>query len=133
MGALDQAEANRLLNSSIFLTAYTAGSTPMKLALFSVIGSASAAGTEVTGGSYARASLGTGGSTIFPTTGTNGSVTNSNGAISYTNMPAITTVAVEIYDNASRRQWWGALTANKTTALGDTLTFAVSSLTITLA
>lgn len=121
------AEADRLTNASLNGTAYTAPTTPMKLALATTASSASAAGTEVVGGSYARQTI------AFGTSAGTG-VANT-GTITYTNMPAATTTHVDIYDSngSPRRCWFGALTASKTTALGDTLSFAPSSVTVVLA
>lgn len=121
MGALDQAEANRLLNASLGLVAYVAPTTPIMQRLYSVTGSAAATGTQVTGGSYTPQSL----TAALPAGGTNGAITTT-GAISYTGMPAATTTAVEWWDSngTPRRAWWGALTTPKATGAGDTLTFA---------
>lgn len=121
------AEGNRLLDASLGTTAYTAPTTPMKLALETATGTNAAAGTEVTGGSYAR-------QTITFNAASGGSATNSN-SITYTSMPAATVTGVEIYDSAGtpRREWVGALTASKTVAAGDSLSFAAASVTVTLA
>lgn len=121
------AEANRLLDASLGTAAYTAPTTPMKLALETATGSNSAAGTEVTGGSYAR-------QTITFGAASGGSASNSN-AITFTAMPAATVTGVEVYDSngTPRRAWVGALTASKTVAAGDSLSFAIGSVTITLA
>lgn len=124
--ALDQAEASRLLRASLGIATYTAPTTPMMLKLATTTGSASSAGTEVTGGSYARQSL-----TAALGTEANGSVTTTS-AVTYTSMPAATVTSAEIYDSngTPRRAWWGALTASKTTASGDTLTFAIGAITV---
>lgn len=129
MGALDQAEANRLLNASLGLAAYTAPTTPMMLRLYSVTGSAAAAGTQVVGGSYTPQSL----TAALPAGGTNGAITTT-GAVSFTGMPAITTTAVEVYDSngTPRRAWWGALSASKATGAGDTLTFAAGAISLNI-
>lgn len=121
------AEANRLLDASLGTATYTAPTGAMKLALSTTTGTNSSAGTEVTGGSYAR-------QTITFNAASAGSATNSN-SISYTGMPAATVTGVEIYDSAGspRRAWVGALTSSKTVGAGDTLSFATSSVTITLA
>ena len=120
------AESNRLLDASLGTASYTAPTTPMKLALETATGTNAAAGTEVTGGSYAR-------QTITFNAASGGSATNSN-AISFTGMPAATVTGIEIYDNngSPRRAWVGALTASKTVGAGDTLSFATSSVTVTL-
>lgn len=122
--ALDQTEASRLLRNSLGIAAGTSPTTPMMLKLATTTGSASAAGTEVVGGSYARQNL-----TTALGTEANGSVTTT-GAVSYTSMPAATVTSAEIYDSVPRRAWWGALTASKTTASGDTLTFAAGAITV---
>jgi hypothetical protein len=121
------AEADRLTNASLNGTAYTLPTTPMKLALATTASSASAAGTEVTGGSYARQTI------AFGTSAGTG-VANT-GAVTYLNMPAATTSHLDIYDSngTPRRAWWGALTASKTTAAGDSLSFAIGAITIVLA
>jgi len=123
------AEAARLMDASMGKAAMVAPTTPMMLGLFSTTGSASAAGTEVVGGSYARQNL----STALPANSTNGSFTT-NAAINFTNMPATTTTSVEIYDSngTPRRAWWGALTASKTTGAGDTLSVASGGLVFSL-
>lgn len=138
MGNLVTVEANALLQSSVTGAAYTAGTTPINLALVTVIGTATSAGTEVTGGSYARKDTTT--STIWGTASA-GSITNSAGSVSFTGMPACTIVGIELWDSHSGttvRRWWGVLGTSgspvtKTVNLGDTVTFATSSLTISLA
>jgi hypothetical protein len=117
-----QAEANRLLDASFGTAAYTAPTGAMKLALASVTGTNTTAGTEVTGGSYAR-------QTIVMGSAASGANANSS-TITYTAMPATTTTGVDVYDSngTPRRAWWGALTASKTTASGDSLSFAASSI-----
>jgi hypothetical protein len=128
MANLVQVEANAILNVSSGQSAYTAPTAPVKVALVSVIGTAAAAGTEVTGGPgpYARQSI------TFSAAAA-GSITNS-APLNFTGMPAITVVGVDEWDSAGTpvRRWFGALTANKTTNSGDTLTIAASSYTKTL-
>lgn len=121
MAGIVAAEANRLLDASFGTTTYTAPTTPMKLALMTANGSATAAGTEVTGGSYARQTIAFG-------SASSQAATNS-GSISFTAMPAVTVVGVEILDSAGtpRRAWYGPLTASKTLNAGDTLSFATSA------
>jgi hypothetical protein len=128
MGALDQAEASRLLRNSLGISAGTTPTTPMMQRLMSANGSVSSNGTQVTGGSYAPQNL----STALGTEA-NGSVTTSS-AVSYTGMPATTTVGSEIWDSAGtpKRGWWSALAASKTTSAGDTLTFAAGQITISI-
>lgn len=122
-----QAEANRLLDASFGTAAFTAPTTPMKVALLTANGSPTAAGTEVTGGSYARQNL-------VMAAASAGAASNS-GSIAFTNMPAATVTGVDIYDSAGspRRAWQGALGASRTTGAGDTLSFAASSITASIA
>lgn len=117
---------NQLLDALVGTASYTV-TTPIQLALMTANGSDSAAGTEVTGGSYAR-------QTITFGSASGGQISNS-AAINFTGMPAATVVGIEIYDSAGtpKRLAYGALTANKTTASGDTLQFAISAITLSLA
>ena len=116
---------NQLLDALVGTTAYTV-TTPIKLALVTANGSDSSAGTQVTGGSYAR-------QTIAFAAAASGSITNS-GVISFTGMPACTVVGIEIYDNAGtpKRLAYGALTASRTVTAGDTVQFSASSVTLSL-
>lgn len=129
MGNVVTVEANKLVTSSVTGASYTAATGAINLALTTSVGTATAAGTEVTGGSYARQ----------PTTGTwgtaaSGTITNSVGAISFTLMPACTIAGIELWDSAGSpvQRWFGALTASKTVNVGDTVTFATSSIVISL-
>lgn len=124
-----QVEANALLAASVGKTAYPNPTAPVNLALVSVIGTNTSAGTEVTGGSYAR--LTTAGAWA---TASAGSIATGS-ALTFTNMPAVTTVGIELWDSAGTpvRRWWGALTVNKTTGAGDTLTFPSGSIVASLA
>lgn len=122
-------EAKALLDASNGTSSYTNPTTPIKLALVTSTGTATAAGTEVSGGSYARQTVTyTAGSTANPSTCSN------SGAISYVNMPACTVTGVDEYDSAGTpiRRWFGGLTANKTVNAGDTFTFASGAVTKSL-
>jgi hypothetical protein len=92
--------------------------------LTTVNGSDSAAGTEVTGGSYARA-------TVVFTTAASGATAN-NADLVFTNMPAATVVGVEVWENGGVRLAYGTLSANKTTNSGDTFTITTGNLSLTL-
>jgi hypothetical protein len=119
-------EANAILEASSGKTAYTNPTTPVKVALVTATGTASAAGTEATGGSYAR-------QTVTFAAASAGSIA-SNVALTYTNMPAATITGIDEYDSAGTpiRRWFGALSASKTTNSGDTFTIASGSYTKTL-
>lgn len=123
--ALDQAFAKKVQDHLHGGTALTQP-TGHKMLLYTVIGTATTGGTELTtGGGY---TAGTGQTIAFSaaTTATP-SVSANSGIVAYTNMPATTIVAVEIKDGSSVRMEWGGLTANKTTASGDTLSFAAAA------
>lgn len=118
MANLVTVEANALLAASSAQTAYTNPTGAIKVALVTATGTASAAGTEVTGGSYAR-------QTITFAAASAGAIA-SNVALTYTSMPAATVTGVDEYDSAGTpvRRWFGALSASKTTNSGDTFTIA---------
>jgi hypothetical protein len=107
-------------------TATTAPTTPLKAALVTANGSDTAAGTEVTGGSYARKNL-----TVAAAV--NGATSNSADLV-WAGMPAATVVGVEVWDNAGTpvRLWYGALAASRTVASGDELRIPAGSLTFSL-
>ena len=116
---------NQLLDALVGTSSYSV-TTPIKLALMTANGSDSAAGTEVTGGSYAR-------ETISFTSASSGSIENDS-AISFTGMPSCTVVGIEIYDSAgsAKRLAYGALTASRTVTSGDTVQFASGAITLSL-
>lgn len=109
----------------------TRPSTPWKLRLMSANGNDTTAGTELsTSGGYTA-----GGATItFGSAASGGSISNT-ADVTWTNMPAVTIVAVEVWDSAGTplRLAYGTLTASKTTNSGDTFTVSTGNLTITLA
>jgi hypothetical protein len=132
MAALVTTEGNRLLDASFGTATYTApsltgggGTSGMRLALSSTVGNATSAGTEVTGGSYARQA--------FTMTAASALSCSNVAAVNFTGMPAVGSPGVqgvEVYDNGStpRREWFGALATPRITAAGDTLSFAIGAL-----
>jgi len=105
-----------------------------KLAINTAVGTDSAAGTEVaTGGGY---TAGTGGR-ITLSWGAAASKTQATNAVaSVTNYPRAETVtSVDIFEagGSFRRIEFGSLTASKTMAAGDTLSFASGAITSALA
>jgi hypothetical protein len=125
MAVLDTSEANRLLEAIVGKTTYPATTGPVKMRLNTAVGSDSAAGTEVTGGSYAA----------LPITSWNAAasraITNVT-APSYTGMPACTVTSVDFYDQAGTpvRKVYGNLGGSKVVAAGDTLSFAAGAISI---
>jgi hypothetical protein len=104
----------------------TRPTTPLKVALVTANGSDSAAGTEVTGGSYARKNLAV-------AAAVSGATSNSADLV-WTGMPAATVVGVEIWDSAGTpvRLWYGTLAASRTVASGDELKIVAGSLAISI-
>lgn len=108
-------------------------------------GNSTANGTELSGGSYVQGTgvqygAGTSGCFSAATYGTGAGSTSNGSAVSQTGMPAATIQGIEIWDSAgtapayaaSNRWWWGALSSPVTTNSGDTLTFAIGAVTVTL-
>lgn len=104
----------------------TAPTTPMKLALLTSNGTESAAGTEVTGGSYAR-------QTVTLTASSSGAQSNSADVV-FTSMPSCTVTGWALYDSAGTPFRWryGALSASKVVNSGDTFTILAGDLDLTL-
>ena len=117
---------NQLLDALVGTTSYTV-TGPIKLALVTANGNDATAGTEVTGGSYARQTIAFGAAA-------SGSISN-NASISFAGMPAATVVGIEIYDSAGtpKRLAYGALTTSRVVTAGDTVQFASSAITLSLA
>lgn len=126
MDNLSNTAENRALDW-LMGTATTAPTTPLKVALVTANGTDATAGTEVTGGSYARKNL-----TVAASA--NGATSNSADLV-WTGMPAATVVGVEVWDSAGTpvRLWWGALAANRTVLAGDELRILAGALTLSLA
>lgn len=123
---------NKLLDHVFGATAYTAPGT-LYLALFTSAPSDAGGGTEVTGGSYARASV-TNNTTNFPNAAS-GAKTNAN-AITFATATADwgTVVAVGIFDAASAGNLiaWGTVTSQSVPS-GVTASIPAGDLDITLA
>jgi hypothetical protein len=116
---------NRALDWILGL-ASTAPTTPLTVALVTANGTDSAAGTEVTGGSYARQNLSV-------AAAVNGATSNSADLV-FTGMPAATVVGVEVWDNAGTpvRLWYGPLAETRAVLAGDELRLPAASLTFSL-
>lgn len=124
-GNLTDTIENQLLDALVGTASYSV-TTPIKLALVTANGSDSSAGTEVTGGSYARQTIAFG-------SASSGQIANSS-VINFTGMPTCTVVGIELYDSAGtpKRLAYGALAASKSVTSGDTVQFAASSVTFSL-
>lgn len=134
MGNVVTVESNHLLDASLGTTAYTAPTGTVKLALITNVtaSTATTAGSEVSGGSYARQAI------TFASS-TSGTATT-NAAINFTGMPGSITIAgIEIWDSNGTpvRRWFGVLGSSgspvtKTVNPGDTVSFASGAISITL-
>ncbi|MFZ4150504.1 phage tail fiber protein [Streptomyces pseudogriseolus] len=107
----------------LFGTSTTAPTLPLKMALVTASGNDATAGTEVTGGSYARKN-------ISVAAAVNGAVSNSAELV-FTGMPACTVVGWEIWDSAGTPVRWsyGPFDASKTVAAGDEFKVAAGAWT----
>lgn len=134
---------NKLLDDQFRTTAYTEPTTHY-IGLLTAACSDSAAGTEVTGGSYARVAVtkgdaawkGSHGSATGVSSGTNGTVSNA-AAVTFpaptANWGVITTFGVYDAASAGNLLICQALTTSKTVNSGDAApSFAIDALTIQL-
>lgn len=132
--ALDQTRANEILTWMHGGSAPTVLTGGTKLAINTAVGNATTAGTEVaTGGGYTAGTAGR----ITLAWGTAASGSQATNAVAQvTNYPRAETVtSVDIFEGGGsfRRIEWGSLTASKTMASGDTLSFASGAITSALA
>lgn len=144
MSAMSDYLENKLVDQIFRAQAFAFPAT-LYVGLLTAAPSDSGGGTEVTGGSYARASVtaslanfaGTqGAGTTVASSGTGGQTSN-NATISFATPTASwgTVTHFGIYDAASAGNllFWGALTISKTINQGDTVTFPAASLSVTFA
>lgn len=115
-----------LLNLVFRGTAFTTPTTPIKVELTTTAPSASANGTAVTGGSYADQTL-----TIASNTAT-ASISNTS-TVSFTGMPATTTVGANIKDSVPTYLAFGNFASSITTLAGDTISFAAGAIAASIA
>lgn len=131
MANIDQTEATALLAASLKNTAYTPASTwfvALNTTTTNPTATVIAASTaEVSGGSYARQAV----AFNTPSAG----ATANTSTISFTSMPVATVHSIEIFSastGTTRRLWYGLLTADKTTASGDILSFNSGAIAVSL-
>ena len=126
-GSFSNYAENELLDHLLGTGAAFAQPTPY-IALYTVVPTDAGGGTEVSGGGYARETA------AF--SAASGGATSNSGAISFTTATADwgTIVAFGIFDAASGGNLlaWGDLTENKTVNNGDTISFAIGDLDVTL-
>jgi hypothetical protein len=133
MANVSLAHAANLVDGSLGTASYTASVGANHIRLMTANGSGTANGTELsTSGSYTAVTGITPAAFSAASTSTGG--TSNTGILSQTNMPAATITGIEIWDSAGTpiRHWYGALAASKTTASGDTLSFAIGAITVAI-
>lgn len=144
MSAMSDYLENKLIDQ-LFRGQTAPSSGTLYIGLLTSAPSDAGGGTEVSGGSYARASVASSlanwagtqaaGSTAA-SSGTGGATSN-NGAISFPTPSATwgTVTHFGIYDASTGGNllFWGALTISKTINQADTVTFPAASLSITFA
>lgn len=126
MGSKTDYLENKILDHVLRNTAYTSPTT-VYVALCTSTPTDSAAGTEVSGGSYARTAA------SFAAA-SSGSIANSSAVTFPTASGSWGTVThFEIWDasTSGNRLYWGALTTSKTPTSGDVVSFAIGALTVT--
>jgi len=116
---------NKLIDHTIGPTAYTRPAA-VYISLYTVAPSDSTAGTEVTGGSYARQ--------VATFAAAAAGATTNNTIIDFTSMPAATVVAIGINDalTAGNLLFWSTLTTSRTTVAGDTIRINSGALSVSL-
>jgi hypothetical protein len=132
--ALDRTQANSILGYLHKASGTTAPRTltgPIMMRLMSAIGNDNTNGTPISG------SHGSTGVSVGAWTNTAATKTDTNTAVvNFTSMPAATTDSVELWssDGTPLRTEFGAITGGaKTTASGDTLSFAAGAISSALA
>jgi len=128
---LDQAYAKKT-NDHIHGVTSLAMPTGLRARFMTTVGSASANGTELTtGGGYTSGT----GAPLMPfgaSTTASPAVGANNTVVSVTNMPVATINGIEIWEATPVRIELGSLTTPRTTASGDTLSFASGAVTSAL-
>lgn len=123
--------AEKLLLDFLMTSGTATRPTAWYVALYTAAPSDSGGGTEVSTGGYARQSV------SFDAASSPGGTTSNSGEVSFTATGADygTVTHMGIFDASSGGNllWHGALTASKTIADGDTLTFAVGNIDLTMA
>lgn len=131
---LDRTRARAIADNALHaLGTLAACTSPLHVRLMTTVGSATANGTELTtSGGYTS---GTGAPTVTMGAADSTGLSSSTTAVTITNMPATTINGIETWDSSGTpaRQELGSLTVAKTTASGDTLSFAIGAIQSTLA
>ena len=128
MAAMSDYLERKLLDHTLGTAAFTHPAQAY-LALHTADPTDAAGGAECSGGSYARQTI-----DFNAAHATNGTIDNSS-AEEFTNMPACTVSHIGIWDASTSGNllFYGAVTASKAVASGDTISLAAGALVITLA
>lgn len=103
--------------------------TGHKVKLLTVAATATAGGTEVSGGSYPAGGIAI---TFGAATTATPSVSANSAVVSQTSMPACTVVGIDVTSGSGTRIEYGPLDASKTLGAGDTITFAIGTISSAL-
>lgn len=123
--------AEKLLLDWMMTSGSATRPTAWYVALYTAAPSDSGGGTEVSTGGYARQSV------AFSAASSPGGTTSNSGEVSFTasggNYGTVTHMGIFDAASSGNLLWHGALTASKTVADGDTLTFAAGNIDLTMA
>ena len=123
--------AEKLLLDFLMTTGSATRPTNWYVALYTGAPSDSGGGTEVSGSGYARKSV------TFSAAASPGGTTSNTNEVSFTasggNYGTVTHMGIFDASSSGNLLWHGALTASKTVADGDTLTFAAGNIDLTMA
>ena len=130
MAALSD-HAEKLLLDWMMTSGTATRPTAWFVALYTAAPSDSGGGTEVSGAGYARQSV------AFDAAATPGGTTSNSADVSFTaaggDYGTVTHLGIFDASSAGNLLWHGALTASKTVADGDTITFATGNIDLTMA
>ena len=123
--------AEKLLLDFLMTTGTATRPTNWYVALYTSAPSDSGGGTEVSAGGYTRQSV------SFSAASSPGGTTSNSGEVSFTasggDYGTVTHMGIFDASTSGNLLWHGALTASKTVADGDTLTFAAGNIDLTMA
>jgi hypothetical protein len=123
--------AEKLLLDWLMTTGTAARPTSWHVALYTAAPSDSGGGTEVSGSGYSRQAI------TFAAAASPGGTTDNTGTVSFTasggDWGTITHIGIFDASTSGNLIWHGALAASRTVNDGDTLSFAVGAVTLTLA
>jgi len=123
--------AEKLLLDFLMTTGTATRPTNWYVALYTGAPSDSGGGTEVSAGGYARQSV------SFNAASSPGGTTSNSNEVSFTasggDYGTVTHMGIFDASSSGNLLWHGALTASKAVADGDTLTFAIGNIDLTMA